>query len=156
LRGGDVADPTTLFTGGEPEPDQQMGLARAGVAEQHDRLTGVHVVPGCELPQGGGLDRRDSIDVEVCESFQAWELGVVDPPCPASFGAVIDFGGEHFGEVGQVRLSFPYRDFRQSGCFGADGGKVQLARSCADRGLRCGVDGRARGGHGPLPVNSWS
>ncbi len=158
LRGGDVADPAALFAGGQSEPDQQVGLAGAGVAEQHDRFAGVQVVPGGELAEGGGLDGGDGVDVELREPFQAGELRVVDPAGAASFGAVVDLGGEHFGEEAEVGLSFPGGDLGQAGGFGTDGGQVQFAGGGADGGLRGGVDGFAgcRGGHVPLPVSRSS
>ena len=121
-----------------------------------DRFAGVHVVPGGELAEGSGLDGRDGVDVEVGESFQARELGVVDASGAASFGAVIDLGSQDFGEVAQVGLPFPCRDLGQPRGFGADGRQVQLACRCADRGLRGRINGARRGGHVPLPVSSWS
>ena len=113
-------------------------------------------MPGGELPQGGGRDRRDGVDVEVRQPFEARELGVVDAPGAASFGAVVDLGGQHFGEVTQVRLAFPVGDLGQRDGFGAHGGQVQLACCGTDGGLRGGIDGRAGGGHVPLPVSSSS
>src|SRR3954464_6970490 len=94
LRRGDVADPATLLAGSKTKTDQQMGLAGAAVAEQYDRFAGVHVVSGGELAEGGGLDSRDGVDVEVGEAFEPWELGVVDAPGAAAFAAVVDLGGE--------------------------------------------------------------
>jgi hypothetical protein len=51
LGGRDVADPAALLAGGEPEADEQVGLAGAGVAEQDDRLAGVQVSVGGETPR---------------------------------------------------------------------------------------------------------
>ena len=56
LGGGDVADSASLFASREAKPDEQVGFAGAGVAEQHDGLAGVHVVPGGELPQRCGCE----------------------------------------------------------------------------------------------------
>ena len=103
--------------------------------------------------------RGDGVDVEVREPFQPRELGVVDAPGAAAFGAVVDLGGEDFGEVAQVGVAFPVGDLGQAGRFGADGGQVQLAGGRADRGLRGGVDGRLAwpgGGHDSLPVSRSS
>jgi hypothetical protein len=121
LCGGDVADPAALLAGREAEADQQMGLAGAAVAEQHHGFAGVQVVPGGQVAEGGGLDHRDGVDVEVREPFEARELGVVDAAGAASFAAVVDFGGEHFGQEGQMGLPFPGRDLGQPGGFAADG-----------------------------------
>ena len=149
-----------MFAGGEAEADEEVALAGAGVAEQHDGFPGVEVVPGGELAEGGGLQGGDGVDVEVGEPFQAGELGVVDAAGPATFGAVVDLGGEDFGEVGQVGLAFPVGDLGQPGRLGPHGGQVQLTGGGADRGLRCSIDrtdgaglgGRAGGGHGRVPV----
>ena len=86
--GGDVADPAAAFAGRQPQPYERVGLAGAGVAEQHDRLAGVHVVPAGELSQDGGRDGGHGINVEVRQTFQSRELGAVDAPGPAPFGAV--------------------------------------------------------------------
>ena len=119
-----------------------MGLAGAGVAEQHDRFAGVHVVPGGQLAEQGGRDTGDGVDVEVRQAFEPRELGVVDAPGAASFGAVVDLGGQDFGEVAQVGVAFPVGDLGQADRFGAHRGQVQLACGRADRGLRGGIDGR--------------
>src|SRR4051794_33571871 len=72
-------------------------------------------MPGRELAEDGGLDRGDGVDVDVREPLESRELGVVDAPGAASFAAVVNFGGEDFGQVGQVRLSFPVGDLGQPG-----------------------------------------
>ena len=74
--------------------------------------------------------------------FQPRELGFVDASGAAAFGAVVDLGGEDFGEVAEVGVAFPVGDLGQAGRFGADGGQVQFAGGGADGGLRGGVDGR--------------
>ena len=58
LRGGDVADSAALFAGGDAEPDEQVGFAGAGVAEQHDGFAGVEVGAGGERGDGGRVDGR--------------------------------------------------------------------------------------------------
>jgi hypothetical protein len=119
-------------------------------------------VPGGELAEGGSLDRRDSVDVEVGESFQSWELGVVDAAGAAAFAAVVDLGREHLGQVGQVRLPLAGRDLRQASGLRADGWQVQLASRGTDRCLCCRVNRRrlrcrrSGDGHVPLPISSWS
>ena len=69
LRGGDVADPAALFAGRQPQPYEQVGLAGAGVTEQHDWFAGIHVVPAGKVAQDGGCDAGDGVDVEVCQPF---------------------------------------------------------------------------------------
>ena len=106
------------------------------------------------------MNRRDGVDAEVREPLEPRELGVVDPAGAASFGAVIDLGGEDLGEVGQVSLAFPGGDLGQASGFGADGRQMQLTARCTDGGLRGRVDRRRLrcrgGGHVPLPVNRSS
>src|SRR5664279_461107 len=43
VRGGHVTHPASLLTGRQPETDQQMRLAGAGVTEQHHRVTSLEV-----------------------------------------------------------------------------------------------------------------
>ena len=124
-----------------PEPDEQVGLAGAGVAEQHDGFAGVDVGAGGEVARVAGADGGGGVDVEVGEPFEAGEVGFVDAAGAAAFGAVVDLGGEDFGEVAEVGLAFPLGDLGEPGGFGADGGQVQLAGGGADGGLRGGVDG---------------
>jgi hypothetical protein len=81
--------------------------------------------------RGGG----HGVDVEVRKAFELGEPGVVDAAGAASFGAFIDFGGEHFGEVSEVGLSFTGGDFGESGRFGAHGRQVQLASCSTDARL---------------------
>jgi hypothetical protein len=40
-------------------------------------------------------------------------LGVVDTAGQSASGAVVDFGGQHFGQVAQVGLPFPVGDIGQ-------------------------------------------
>ncbi len=84
LRGSDVADSAALFAGRQPQPDEEVGLACAGIAEQHDWFAGVHVVPGGEVAQRRSGDRGDGVNVEVRQAFQPRELGVVDAPTTTS------------------------------------------------------------------------
>jgi len=117
-------------------------------------------VPGGEVAQGGGGDGGNGVDVEFGEAFESGEFGVVDAAGAASFAAVVDFGGQDFGEVAEVGLAFPVGDVGQAGGFGAHGGQVQFSGRGADAGLCCGIDGVrfgcGVGGHGVLRFKSWS
>ncbi len=86
--GGGVADPPALFAGGQPESDEQVGFAGAGVAEQHDRLTGVDPRAGGEGGEGG-RDAGDGVGVEVGQPLDAGEAGFADAAGPAAAGAVV-------------------------------------------------------------------
>jgi len=62
-----------LFAGCPTQPDEQVALAVAAVAEQHDGFASVHVVPGAEVAHGGGRNGGHGVDVEVREPFSVWE-----------------------------------------------------------------------------------
>jgi hypothetical protein len=76
-------------------------FAGAGVAEEHDRVTAVEVVTVRERGDRGRVDRGCGVEVEVDESLRAREACFVDPALASPFGALIDFGGEHAGLVGE-------------------------------------------------------
>jgi len=106
LRGGDVTDAVSLFAGGESEPDEEVRLAGAGVAEQNDRVAGFEVVAARERRDGRRVDGGCGVEIEVGESFDAGEACFVDPSLAAPFGALVDFSGEDLGEereIGELR-----------------------------------------------------
>ncbi len=116
-----------------------MGLAGAGVAEQHDRLAFVQVAAGCQGAQEGGGDGGDGAGGEVGQPLDAWEPGLGDAAGAAAVGAVVELGGQDLGEVGQVGGVVAGGDLGQPGGLGADGGQAQLAGGGADRGLGGGI-----------------
>jgi hypothetical protein len=126
-----------------------MGLAAAGVAEQHDRLAGVDPRPGGQRGEGG-RDAGDRVGVKVGEPLDPRELRFSDP---AAAGAVIDLRGEDLGQVGQMGLPFPDGDLGEPGGVGADGGQLELAGGRADRRQGSGVGDAA---HRMLRDSSWS
>src|SRR6516162_3952800 len=91
----------------------------------------------------------------VLKSASRLMLGkrVGDAAGPAPGGAVIQLGGQDFGEVGQVGLVFPGGDLGQAGGLVADGEQLEFAGRGADGGLGGGV---GHGGHGMVLVSSWS
>ena len=103
-----------------------MGLAGAGVAEQHDGFPGVDPGAGGQVARvAAGDGRAAAVEVEVLEAFDAGELGFGDPAGPAAGVPVVALGGEDLGEVGQVGQSFPGGGLGQPGGLVADGGQVQ-------------------------------
>jgi hypothetical protein len=90
--------------------------------EQHDRLAGGHVGAGGEVGQGGRGDAVHGVHVELGQPLEARELGLADAAGAAALAAVVDLGGEDFGEVAEVGLAFPHRDLGQPVRFGPDGG----------------------------------
>jgi hypothetical protein len=85
-----------------------VGLARAGVTDQHDRLPGVDPRAGGESGKLGG-DAGDGIGVEVGQPLEAGEAGFADAAGAAAAGPVVGLGGQDLGKVGQVGLAFPGR-----------------------------------------------
>jgi hypothetical protein len=130
-----------------------VGLAGAAVSEQHDRLAFVQVGTGSKAGEEGRGDGRDGVGAEVGEPLDPREAGFGDAAGAAPGGAVIELGGQDFGEVGQVGGVFPGGDLGQPGGLVADGGQLELAGGGADRGPGGGVGG---GGHGMVLVSSWS
>jgi hypothetical protein len=143
LRGGHVAHAASLFAGGEAEPDQQVTLAGAGVAEQDDGFAGLEVRPGRQVRQRGGGD-GGGVEFEVGQPLEAGELRFGDAAGPSPFLAVVDLGGEDFAEVAQVGAAFADGDLGQADRFVADGRQVQLPRGGLDRRTCGGVRGHAR------------
>ncbi|ORV86566.1 hypothetical protein AWC11_17290 [Mycobacterium interjectum] len=80
LGGGDVADSAALFAGGDPQPDEQMGLAGSG--SEGDRLQQLRAVLPCEVrvvAQTHPLFGR----LLAAKSFKRWNgvlLLVIDLP----------------------------------------------------------------------------
>ena len=60
---------------------------------QHDGVAGVEVAAGGERGDGRRVDRRGGVEVEVGESFDAWEAGFVNESATAAFGTVVDLDG---------------------------------------------------------------
>ena len=139
-----------MFAGGDAEPDEQMGLAGAGVTDQHDGVAGVEVGAGGQRGDGRRVDRRGDVDVEVGEAFDAREAGFVDPSGAASFGAVVDLDGEGVGEESEVGGLGSLRLGGEPAGVLTDAGQVQLAGGGLDRGDRGGVGG------GHRASSSWS
>jgi len=101
----------------------------------------------------GRGDGGDGVGVEVGQPLEPGEAGVGDAAGAAPGGAVVEFGGQDLGEVGQVGGMVPGGDLGEAGGLVADGGQVQLAGGGADGGLGGGV---GYGGHGMVLVSSWS
>ena len=134
LGGGGVADPAALFAGGDAEADEQVGLAGAGVAEQHDGFAGVEVGAGGEVARVAGLMVGDGVDVEVGEPFEAGEAGFVDAAGAAAFGCGRRPRRRGLRRGSRGRSAVPATAISASRSASvADGGQVQLAGGGADR-----------------------
>src|SRR5206468_5657442 len=125
--GGDVADPAALLAGGQAQADQQVGLAGAAVAEQHDRVAFVQVGTRGQVRELAGCDGGNGVGIEVGEAFEAGEAGFGDAAGAAPGGAVIPLGGEDFGEGGQGGGGFPGGGLGGAGGLGPGGGAGAVA-----------------------------
>lgn len=103
LGAGDVADTAALFTRRKAQSDEQMGFAGSRVCDRHDRLAGVHVLPGGQLPQQCWGDGGYGVNDALRQPFQPGELGIVDAPSAAPSGAVVDPGAQDLAEVAHGR-----------------------------------------------------
>jgi len=77
-----------------------VGLARAGVTDQHDRLPGVDPRAGGESGKLGG-DAGDGIGVEVGQPLEAGDAGFADAAGAAAAGPVVGLGSQDLGKVGR-------------------------------------------------------
>ena len=77
----------------------------------------------CELAGGDG---RDGVGAEVSQPLDPREAGLGDAAGAAPGGAVIEFGGQDLGEVGQVGGVVPGGDLGEAGGLVADGGQARL------------------------------
>src|SRR4029077_18891923 len=78
--GGDVPDPVAVLGGGGAQPDEQVGLAGARVADQAAWLPGGHPRPfGEGGDQRGGHVRVGGV-VDVLDPLGAGEAGFADQP----------------------------------------------------------------------------
>jgi hypothetical protein len=148
LGAGGVTDRAALVTRRHAQADQEVGLAGARVAEQAHRFALVEVVA---LGQGGDGGRRHGRrrEVEVAEALGAREAGFFEAPLPASFGPVVDLGGEDLGQVAQVARPGARGHLGQSGRLLAHGREVQLLGGGADGG-----QGSVVSGHGAASSRS--
>jgi hypothetical protein len=66
----------------------------------------------------------------------------MDPPLTTTLGPVVDLGGEHLGQEGQVGQPVALGDLAQADGLGPHRGQVQLPGCRADGGLGGGVGHR--------------
>ena len=87
-----VAHPQPALAGGHAEADQQVRLAGAAVAEQHDGLARGDPLAALQRGEHGRVDRGRRRQVEVGEVLEPWEAGLVDAAFTAARIAVVEFG----------------------------------------------------------------
>jgi len=76
--GGDEADGQTLLTGRQAEPDGDVRLAGAAVAQGDDILPAFHVRRAGEIQHQGLVERGQRLVVEAVEAFDRREPGRLD------------------------------------------------------------------------------
>jgi hypothetical protein len=150
-----VAHPQALLAGGHAEPDEQVALARARVAQEDDRLPGRD--PGQRLERGerGRRHGGGRGEVEVGEALGAREAGLGDAPLPATGVALLELGGEDLGEEGPVRQAVPGGGLGETGVLGPHGGQPQRPAGAID-GQRRGLLGDRRAHREAPPARSAS
>ena len=84
-----VSDPEALLGRGGAEADEEVRFPGSGVADPAERLPAADLVAGGEGIDGGGVDIRVSVEVEVSELFVSQKSGCFDS---ADGGAPISHG----------------------------------------------------------------
>ena len=78
-RSGGEANGETLLAGGQPEPQRDVGLAGAAVAERDDVLAAGYILRAGQFQHQGLVERWDGGEVEAVETLHCWEPGLLDP-----------------------------------------------------------------------------
>src|SRR6516164_4375950 len=78
MAGGGETDRQTLLAGRQAEPQRNVALAGAGVADRDDILTPLDVFAARKLQNESLVQRRQCREVEAVEAFDSWELGGLD------------------------------------------------------------------------------
>jgi hypothetical protein len=100
---------------------------------------------------GGGIDGLGGSQVEVGQPLDPGETGFMNPALSPAFGAHVHLGGQHLGQVTQVRRVRTLGHLGQAHALGAHRRQVELSRRRPDGGLRCCV---GHLGHQPTPRRS--
>jgi len=103
LGAGDVADPPAVLGRREAGTDQQMALAGAGVAEQHDGFVVVDERAISEHRDHGRGEVRVGVEVELIEGLDPRQSGFVNAAGAAAFVSDVKLDLEGFGEELGVR-----------------------------------------------------
>jgi len=80
------------------ERDQQIGFPGPGVPDQAQRLAFADPLGGAEGVDGGGVDVRVRVELEVGVELRPRESCGVDPSDGGPAVAVVDLGEEQLGE----------------------------------------------------------
>ncbi len=87
-----VADPPAVLRGGGAQPDQQVRLAGAGVTDQAEWVALADPLAASAMVNGGRVDVRVGLEVEVLDPLLPREPGGLDPPHRAAAIPVVAFG----------------------------------------------------------------
>jgi hypothetical protein len=130
-----------------------VALARAGVAQQHDGLAGVHVGAAGQGGDGGRVDRWGGGEVEVGQALHAGETSFVHAPGPAALGPLVHFGREDLGQKTQIGRLGTLGHLGHMGGVGAHHGQAQFP---GGRPYGCQGGGVSHGRCHLDPSRSWS
>src|ERR1700704_4791225 len=78
-RGGIESDRQPLLTGRETEPETNVGLAGAAVADRDDILPAGHILRAGELQHEGLVERRNGGELEAVQALHGREPRLLDP-----------------------------------------------------------------------------
>src|SRR5271157_6584153 len=78
-RGSIEADRQSLLAGRETEPETDVGLAGAGVADRDDVLPAGHILRAGELQHEGLVERRKGSEVEAVQALHGREPRLLNP-----------------------------------------------------------------------------
>src|SRR5271154_4228469 len=78
-RGGVEADRQPFLAGRETEPETDMRLAGAGVADRDDVLPAGHILRAGELQHEGLVERRNGGEVEAVQALHGRKPRLLDP-----------------------------------------------------------------------------
>ena len=93
-RGGIEADRQPLLAGCETEPETDVGLACAAVADRNDILPAGYILRAGELQNESLVERRNGGEVEAIQALHGREPRLLDPPLDHPLFAVdqLQFG----------------------------------------------------------------
>ena len=85
-----------------------MRFARAGVANEHDRLGALQIAALHEFAQQRRRDGRRLTEVELVQGLDAWQMRFFDAPVDRATLPILQFGGEQRFQVAEVRLTLAF------------------------------------------------
>jgi hypothetical protein len=127
------AHAASLATGRDTQAGQQMGLARATVADQDDRFGARNVVAVSERPDLGGRDLGRLAEVKLIERLQSRQMRLLQAPRDRMALTLVDFGREQRVQIPEMRVPLAHRLGAERTTLVRDGREVQHLAMLPDR-----------------------